>query len=423
MKIGYSYWGFLGDKKLSRDFKPLSTPDGNAFYSWSIIHDLIKNGHEVVKVMPDRDKPGYELYGDDLFSSFAKQKRSKAYTSSASITYPEDMSECTLCDVFDIWDNSGLNECDQILLEWRMLIKGRNDFDSRSKGIDWQPDYFLQCCLIQYCIVRSIALTVFDLDYKLTEMQARQLKEEVKNVRIFELGTKWKDEHPDIQAETVAIPFDFDEIYTFKPQVKTNMKLVYVGNRYERDWCIYKYIPKSDSGVVLYGDWLESNRDSIVRWPRINFKHRVTASEMPAIYQDAATTVLLAKEDYCKYHFMTARLLEAVFYGTVPLFIEEYGKDFVKKLVGSYANVLTVHSEADVSKKMNDFCKGVSARVRVVNGLREELRSTFDVSNFTAALLNKQKPKWKMTSRKTAFEHMKEDTFKPAEIWTNKYLL
>lgn len=420
MKIGYSYWGFLGDKKLDRNHKPISTPDGNAFYSWAIIHSLIKNGHEVIKIMPDRDKPGYDVYGADLFASFAKDKRDLAYMSSSSIPYPDDMSSMEPADCYELWDSAKLYECDQMLVEWRMVIEGRNDTFSRKLGIDWQPDRFLQTCLLMYCEKKNIPVTVFDLDYKLDVDSAKMLAGRIKNFRVFELGTKWR-EVKDFPAETVAIPFDFTEIYTYKPKLKSKVKLVYVGNRYERDWCIDKYIPKNEDGVVVYGNWLEGGRDSATRWPSINFGHRVDASEMPAIYQDAATTILLAKEDYCKYHFMTARLLEAAFYGTVPLFIEEYGDGFIKELIGPLACVLTVHSEEQVVKMMNNFTSNPKGKVWVVNSLREELKSTFDVSNFTAALLSKPKKHWKRSSRKTAFEHMKEDTFKPLEAYSVQF--
>ena len=57
-KCGYSYWGFLGDTKMDKDGNLLSTPDGNAFYSWSIIRQLQKDGYVVVQVMPDRDRTG-----------------------------------------------------------------------------------------------------------------------------------------------------------------------------------------------------------------------------------------------------------------------------------------------------------------------------------------------------------------------------
>ena len=70
MKVGYSYWGFLGDDKYNSKNELVSTPDGNAFYSWSIIKAFQKLGYEVVSVMPDRDIYGWTKYGEDLFFFF-----------------------------------------------------------------------------------------------------------------------------------------------------------------------------------------------------------------------------------------------------------------------------------------------------------------------------------------------------------------
>ena len=45
---------------------------------------------------------------------------------------------------------------------------------------------------------------------------------------------------------------------------------------------------------------------------------------------------------------MTARIIEAVFYGCVPLFIEEYGEDCIKKYAGIYSQDLTVSTKSDI---------------------------------------------------------------------------
>jgi hypothetical protein len=56
--VGYFYWGFLGDKKFNDKLQEVSTPDGNAFYSWSILKDLLDKNYNVF-VPSDRDKYGY----------------------------------------------------------------------------------------------------------------------------------------------------------------------------------------------------------------------------------------------------------------------------------------------------------------------------------------------------------------------------
>ena len=66
--VGYSYWGFLGDVKMDSKGNLLSTPDGNAFYSWSIIDELATRGNSVFQLMPDRDKYAAEILGPEMFT-------------------------------------------------------------------------------------------------------------------------------------------------------------------------------------------------------------------------------------------------------------------------------------------------------------------------------------------------------------------
>ena len=80
MIVGYSYWGYLGDTKYDVNGNVASTPDGNAFYSWSIIKELQDKECDVIQVMPDRDEPAYNKLGKDLFKSFCQDERNSAYT-------------------------------------------------------------------------------------------------------------------------------------------------------------------------------------------------------------------------------------------------------------------------------------------------------------------------------------------------------
>ena len=78
-KVGYSFWGFLADIKMDKDLRILSTPDGNAFYSWSIIKELQSREYTVINVMPDRDYPAVDNFTNFAFSSFAMEDRYNAY--------------------------------------------------------------------------------------------------------------------------------------------------------------------------------------------------------------------------------------------------------------------------------------------------------------------------------------------------------
>lgn len=381
MKIGYSYWGYLGDTKYDSDGRVASTPDGNAFYSWSIIHQLLKDGHDVYQVMPDRDAVGYAKERDYLFYSWCQGPRLNAYKSMfRCCDAGVDWNKMTKQDVFDMWNTNGLCQCSVILHEWRMLINGRNNVRSL------QPDYFIQDCLIEYCNIYNIKLIIFDLDYKLTSECIGKIFCDCRNeIHIFELGRKWagyKNSHH------VKIPFSFDYIDEFQLKRENGLNkqnLVYVGNRYERDWCIDKYIPTELSNVTVYGNWLESDRDSEDRWPNINFGPRLQTGDMRGVYVNALTTVLFAKQDYLKYEFMTARILEAVFYGCIPLFIEEYGERCIKEYAGIYAHDLTVHSKSDIIN-ISQFIKyHDSYRRNCLAYLRERLKF-MDVKNFTSVI-------------------------------------
>ena len=387
MRIGYSYWGFLGDRKYDEKGNILSTPDGNAFYSWSIINRLQDNGHRVMGIMPDRDEPGFKFEGTHLFSSWCKSSRSNAYLNMGHIEYGnlfdiENRDTLTNEVLMSFWDAYNINEYDAIIHEWRMPIIGRNtSVDMESEN--WQPDLFIQDALILYCYKNNIKLIIFDLDYKIPRSIVEDFVHNTKNIYIFELGNKWSD----IAYETngrcrrVYIPFDFRFIDLFKLKKTFNDDIVYIGNRYERDWCIDKYL-KDVPGVKVFGNWLEGQRHSEKEWPTIKFGKRLQTSDMHDAYSNSATTILLAKKEYCENGFMTARILEAIFYGCVPLFIEEYGQNVIDTYAGCFADVLTVRNSDDVIKKSKRFKEDASYRNQIISYLRTHL-SFMDVRSFT----------------------------------------
>ena len=392
MRIGYSYWGFLGDRKYDDEGNILSTPDGNAFYSWSIINKFIEDGHQVIGIMPDRDEPGFRFEGVNLFSSWCKTSRSNAYMSMNHLEYG-DFFDIENRDILSkdaikaLWDMYHVNEFDVIIHEWRMPIIGRNtsvDKDSEN----WQPDLFIQDALIEYCRSNNVKLIIFDLDYKIPRDVVEDFVYATNNIYIFELGKKWSSlaYETDGRCRKVYIPFDFRFMNLFKLKSKFTDDIVYIGNRYERDWCIDKYL-KDVPGVKVFGNWLEGQRHSEKEWPTINFGKRLQTSDMHDAYSNSAITILLAKREYCENGFMTARILEAIFYGCVPLFIEEYGEDVISLYAGCFADELTVRNSEDVIKKTKRFKEDVSFRNKVIDYLRVYL-TFMDVSCFTRNVYN-----------------------------------
>lgn len=396
MKIGYSFWGYLGDIKYDLQGNVASTPDGNAFYSWSIIYKLIEDGHKVYGIMPDRDYSAFchkSENGKHLFDSWCTEQRKGAYFCMGNIW---DNNNFIALDSYDtirrmVRDNqlygyiaSFLDKVDIVLHEWRMPIPGRNIALSDEDYVHYQPDLDIQNCILKYFGEHpEKKLIIFDLDYKLDVNELNKLPGGGNNIYIFELGYKLSSKYPN--AYHVEIPFDFRYINEFSiPGEDWNSSpynnLVYVGNRYERDWCIDKYIPTEINGVKVYGNWCESGRDSKERWPNIKFGNRVQTADMSSIYGNSKATILLAKKEYLENSFMTARILEAIFYGSVPLFIEEYGKETIEKYAGKLAPYLTVKSKADVIDCVYAL-EDDDLRIKTIKYLREHLKF-MDVENF-----------------------------------------
>ena len=71
---------------------------------------------------------------------------------------------------------------------------------------------------------------------------------------------------------------------------------------------------------------------------------------------------------------MTARIQEAIFYGTVPLFIKEYGNETIKKYAGKYYKLLKVNNREDVKHVIKLFKQDLLLRKEVIQYMRKHLR-------------------------------------------------
>ena len=306
MNIGYSYWGLLGDYKEDKDGNSLSTPDGNASYSWSIIYEAQKRGHTVWTMQEDRDLPAFKKYGKNNFSSFSQEKRFEAYCS----TLPSR--------------GGLLPDLDILLLEWRFLIPGRND-PRQSDLPGWQPDLKRQTDLLNYYGSLGVPIVIFDLDHKLDEDAERTLLDSFGPIfTVFETSTK--PLRTPIPRVRVEIPFVISDLLqiSLKP-VDDKRKMSYVGSRYERDDVIDEWIkPLSDrwpGQIEFWGNWTADYNFSEVqaRWPNINYRDRITMKDFDKAYNGTAACPLIAKKSYLKQGFVTARLWETLLFGTIPL--------------------------------------------------------------------------------------------------------
>ncbi len=321
MRIGYSFWGFLGDNKLDESLNEISAPDGNATYSWSLIWEMQRRGHTVLAMQEDRDYPGWKKFRGDNFAAFSREKRVSAYE---NLRHTFGSSEI-------------LPELDVLLVEWRFPIPGRNCIaddpnavpgtGSAHPGGYWipndmtglQPDLLRQNQILSYYKNYTKTKIIFwDLDHKLTARDEEGWKPDA----IFE--TSHSPLKLTKERTRVEPPFhipDLLQLPTLPPD--PNRKTVYIGSRYERDDVITKWLrPLSESypgSVEFHGNWLKTIDECKKLWPNISYHDRCTVRNFRQIYGTAASCPLLAKQSYLQSGFITPRPWEALMFGTIPI--------------------------------------------------------------------------------------------------------
>lgn len=305
LRIGLSFWGFLGDVKMDTEGNSLSTPDGNAAYGGYLIAAMQDRGHTVFAMQEDRDLPAWRRMGGNIFSAFSKERRTRAY---------ENLVHA---------DGWSLPELDLLLVEWRFPIPGRNcdTSDGTTYVFDasrHQPDYHRQMQILLHYRQKKTKIVLWDLDHKLTEHDERHwLPDGV-------LETSVAPRHLFVPRTRVEPPCHVPDLlqHPTRPSDPDRM-MVYVGSRYERDDVITKWVrPVSDAfplHVHFYGNWLKTVDECRALWPNVEFHDRITTSQFLDAYSTAGCVPLLAKQSYLDTGFITPRVWEALLFGSIPV--------------------------------------------------------------------------------------------------------
>ena len=79
----------------------------------------------------------------------------------------------------------------------------------------------------------------------------------------------------------------------------------------------------------FYGNWRNypdkyDELYSVLKWRDIQYHNRVGHSDFKEIYNDAVACPLLGKEEYFTRGFMTARIQECLYFGSIPIGFEEH---------------------------------------------------------------------------------------------------
>ncbi|MDR7381157.1 hypothetical protein [Promicromonospora iranensis] len=269
MRIGYSFWGFLGPGITD-------TPDGGRSHRRVLVDGLLSRGNDVVFLQADRDRleAGHDLTG----------------------TYR--------------WDEH-LPEIDALFLEWRWPIPGRNTAPCGSPG--HTCDLHRQAELVEHYIRRrSVPTILWDKDRQLpSDHPLRQLA----NVTICEAAL-----HPASGAHSLLFPVDDAVLDQADPRglaaSRRDLPLVYIGNQYDRDHLFDEFfaVPAKHHQHLVAGKWTSTQA-----WPHVTFADRVPFSQVEQLHRRALATVLLLPDRYAKVGQMTQRLPEAVLAGCLPL--------------------------------------------------------------------------------------------------------
>jgi hypothetical protein len=322
LKIGYSFWGFLGDYKMDDHGEEVSSPDGCASYAWSIVWEAVRRGHTVVPLQEFRDLHATRRLGiEKNFSSFSPEKRREVYAH-----LMKEVDGRGMYDLNQMWD------VDVVLLEWRWPIPGKNikfcaptpDLgDPTTDGWyvpdDYQQDWIRQKHILEVCQELEIPVIIWDLDHKLTKDEERRWHPDA----IFESSQKPRAQH--IVRTQIEFPFVADDFLQHPTlMADKKRKLVYIGNNYERNDVIDQYVApvarRNPGEVEFWGKWEEKDR----RWPEISYHGRIAMRDFRQAYGTAVACPILAKRSYFQTGFTTPRPWEALLFGTLPIGFEEH---------------------------------------------------------------------------------------------------
>lgn len=269
MRIGYSFWGFLGPGVTD-------TPDGGRSHRRTLLDGIRRSGHELILLQANRD---LAEAGDDFTSVYR-------------------------------WDR-GLPDIDALVLEWRWRIPRRNDTPCGNPS--HTCDLHRQDELVQHYTIRHATPTVlWDKDQRLPpDAPLRGLP----HVRVCEAAL-----FPGPGATSLLFPVADEALDQADPAALAgsvrDIPLVYIGNQYDRDAVFTTYFAPAALELRhrVAGKWPRTKS-----WPNVRFTGRTPFTEVAPLYRRSIATVLLAPSRYAASGQFTQRLFEAALQGCLPI--------------------------------------------------------------------------------------------------------
>ena len=269
MRIGYSFWGFLGPGITD-------TPDGGRSHRRTLIDGIARSGHDVVFLQDNRDltEAGQDLRG------------------------------CYL------WDQ-GLPGIDLLFLEWRWPITGRSTTPCGTTG--HTCDLHRQAELVShYTLGRGLPTILWDKDRQLPPGSPLRA---LPNLAVCEAALR-----PCPGAASLLFPVADTDLDNADPDalaaLPRPLPLVYAGNQYDRDGAFSEFFAPAARRFThqVAGKWTRT-----AGWPQANFTGRCPFPQVAQLHRTALATVLLLPDRYARAGQVTQRLPEAVLAGCLPI--------------------------------------------------------------------------------------------------------
>jgi hypothetical protein len=304
IKIGYSCWGFLGQGIIN-------TPDGGRSHRFVLLNELMRQNAQIIMLQSNRDL-----------------KETNEQIIIPGLTFDESYPEI-----------------DALFCEYRWPIPGRNVMvDIHSD--QYTPDFARQQALLDHYLQQGIPVCIWDKDQKLRHAEQASFPKE--QVTVFEPAFQPQPGRGSLLFPCNETPTQtaIQSLSHYRKAPHTT-KLIYIGNRYERDESFVEFYDTPSRTLVppaqVYGKWEGSDE----HFQHAQFHARVGFQEIPALYHRALATVLIAPDRYYQSGHYTQRLFEAVWGHCIPLVPAQYA--YAEQIV---PKALIVHDAAEVVAKM-----------------------------------------------------------------------
>lgn len=331
MKVGFSFWGFLTPLEKNAY---VNTPDGERGNRVDFVDEMLKRGHEVIRLQKQRDDEPYP-----------------------NVTT----------------DDSGFPDVDVVYCEWRWPT-WKNVGENPS-----EPDYNRQCEFLDYYHKKGVPIIIHDGDLKMTPEEEQRWPHAILSDACVKPRAQTRDR--------LTIPWcNYMKRY-FEP-IEGAYSYTYVGNNYERDLQFMKYYTDAskdlrEAGIqtTVYGNWLQRSperkdpREIIKMFPHIAFGGRLSYKDIFPAFNNSIAVTHITKDDYLPYGNITGRFFEAIKSGVPALIPYEYVHARPVGLEGK----LVVNSTAEVVDKIKWlFTLSAAERATIVNDQEAALRTVID---------------------------------------------